>query len=42
MKDTAYLRAKFELDNVITMAARGQLLCSRVLVSLSTEEQSNQ
>lgn len=31
MKDTAHLRAKFELDNGITTAARGQSSCSRVL-----------
>lgn len=37
-KDTVYLKAKFELDNGIGMAARGQSLCTRVLVLLVAKE----
>lgn len=42
MKDTVYPKAKFELDNGIGMAARGQLLYARVLVPLGAEEQRRQ
>lgn len=37
-KDTVYLKAKFELDNGIEMAARGQSSCTTVLVLLGAEE----
>lgn len=32
MKDTAYLEAKFPLDNGTGMAAKGQSLCTSLLV----------
>lgn len=38
MKDTAYLKAKLELDNVIGIAARGQSLCPGFLVPLGTKD----
>lgn len=41
MKDTAYLKGQFELDNDIRMAAREQS-CTRVLVPLGAEEQRDQ
>lgn len=42
MKDTAYLKAKFELNNVIGIAARGQSLRPGVLVPLGTKDKRDQ
>lgn len=42
MNSTAHLKAKFELNSGIEMAAKGQSLCARVLVLLSAKDQKDQ
>lgn len=42
MKDTTHLKAKFELDSDIGMTAKGQSLCTRVLVLLGAKKQRDQ
>lgn len=42
MNGTAHLKAKFELDSGIGMAAKGQSLCAGVLILLSAKEQRDQ